>query len=191
MALHSLSFWQFFRAHRGDHFSFKGRRGNKEVATATVGGAGAGSGSESGLGRSQRVMSQPLSLQLIERKKPSILPAVNGSQFYHRASSNKMGDHKILKKKGSDPYYRPVPRYPAEALKQEMEGELIVEVHTDEAGWVKSIHLEQSTGYSILDTEALQTVKRWRLTPHSVFHIPFHFKIVGKNLKQIDHGRQE
>ncbi len=66
-----------------------------------------------------------------------------------------------------------------------------VEVHTNHEGVVISTYLEQSTGHPLLDSEALQTVKKWRLAPNSVFHIPFHFKIVGKNENSIDHSSKE
>lgn len=115
--------------------------------------------------------------------KPSLTPAVLTSSSKTTSYSS---DPKSI-----DIYYRPSPHYPMEALKQQMEGELRVEVHTDGAGFVKSIHLEQSTGHSLLDMEALQTVKKWRLTPNSVFHIPFNFKIVGKSENQIDHRSKE
>lgn len=92
----------------------------------------------------------------------------------------------------SEVYYQPPPQYPPEALQQKLEGALRIEIHTNNEGLVTLIHLEQSTGHPSLDAEALRTVKKWRLTSNSVFHIPFHFKIVGKNEKnRIDHSSKE
>lgn len=163
-------------------------------------------------------LSQPITLDFVERKKRSFAetsssskpspmkfkrkPHLNSSLIQSKrvaedeASSTAPQATSPSFSKGetthlSEGYYHPAPQYPPEALQQQMEGELQVEVHTNNEGLVTTMHLEQSTGHSLLDTEALRVVKEWRLTPNSVFHIPFHFKIVGKSENKIDQGRRE
>jgi len=82
--------------------------------------------------------------------------------------------------------YKPAPNYPLEALKNKLEGDLLLLVKTNKDGFIASVSLEQSSGHDILDSQALQTVKEWRLSSESIFHVPFSFKIKQKPENSID-----
>lgn len=74
----------------------------------------------------------------------------------------------------------PDPHYPAAALRNHYEGTVIVEFMVDESGNLTSVKVQKSSGFPILDEEALATVKnRWRFTPGrpGYFFKPFLFQM--------------
>jgi TonB family protein len=73
--------------------------------------------------------------------------------------------------------FRPSPKYPSAALKDGIEGDIMIEVKTDRFGKVKDIELIQGSGHSVLDAEALTTVRNWRLQPLKVIRVPIAFHI--------------
>lgn len=73
--------------------------------------------------------------------------------------------------------YRPAPTYPAEALENEREGEVLLEIETNAEGRVVAVVLKKSSGTQILDEEAFKTVKQWRLTPSIKVIVPILFQI--------------
>jgi protein TonB len=63
-------------------------------------------------------------------------------------------------------YYRnPPPPYPLEARRLKQEGSVLLAAGVDDQGRVTSVSLRQSSGSSLLDESALQTVKTWRFKP--------------------------
>jgi protein TonB len=81
----------------------------------------------------------------------------------------------------------PKPAYPTQARKRGMEGRVILRVVVRADGGVKSVELQQSSGYDILDRAARITVVRWRFAPatrggHVVdgeVLIPFDFRLTS------------
>ena len=74
----------------------------------------------------------------------------------------------------------PEPKYPQSALRNQYQGTVIIEFVVDESGTLTSVKVQKSSGYPILDEEALQTVKsRWRfpLGKPGYFFKPFTFQI--------------
>lgn len=81
----------------------------------------------------------------------------------------------------------PLPEYPYLARQRHWEGVvwLLVDVAAD--GSVDDLHIEQSSGYKILDRSALRAVKRWRFSPGtrgglpvaSKAKIPVRFQLEG------------
>lgn len=74
----------------------------------------------------------------------------------------------------------PDPRYPALAMRNHYQGTVIVEFVVDESGRLTSVKLQKSSGYPVLDEEALETVKnRWRFTSGQAgyFFKPFAFQL--------------
>lgn len=61
--------------------------------------------------------------------------------------------------------YNPKPRYPRQARNAGQEGTVILRVEVLFSGRVARIEIDKSTGYNILDTAAVEAVKRWRFTP--------------------------
>lgn len=59
----------------------------------------------------------------------------------------------------------PPPNYPVLARKRGYEGTVMVNVEVDTTGRVKDLNLSASSGYKMLDTAALNTVKQWRFVP--------------------------
>lgn len=81
----------------------------------------------------------------------------------------------------------PKPAYPTQARKRGMEGRVILRVFVRADGGVKSVELQQSSGYELLDRAARITVLRWRFAPatrggHAVdgeVLIPFDFRLTS------------
>jgi TonB family protein len=73
--------------------------------------------------------------------------------------------------------FRPSPEYPSLALADGLEGEIIIEVKTDRFGNVAEIELIRGSGHSVLDAEALATVKSWRLQPLKKIRVPVSFHL--------------
>jgi protein TonB len=62
--------------------------------------------------------------------------------------------------------YSPDPRYPHVAREKGWEGTVTIKVLVDEQGTPKFVEVHQSSGFSVLDEAALETVKkRWRFHP--------------------------
>jgi protein TonB len=59
----------------------------------------------------------------------------------------------------------PPPDYPAQAVRQNWQGTVLLRVHVLSSGKVESVEVKQSSGKKILDDEAIRTVKRWLFTP--------------------------
>ena len=57
------------------------------------------------------------------------------------------------------------PAYPAAALRQRIEGEVIVRVEVSEDGIPSAVSLSRSSGHASLDDAALTAVRRWRFGP--------------------------
>jgi TonB family protein len=63
----------------------------------------------------------------------------------------------------------PTPRYPDRARHDHLSGTGIFELQVRaETGEVTAVSVLSSTGHSILDSAAIQTLKRWRFRPHIV-----------------------
>ena len=74
----------------------------------------------------------------------------------------------------------PDPHYPAIAMRNRYQGTVIIEFVVDEAGHLTSVKVQKSSGFPVLDEEALETVKnRWRFTPaqQGYFFKPFAFQL--------------
>jgi TonB family protein len=74
-------------------------------------------------------------------------------------------------------FYQPEPVYPAEALEEEVEGDVLVRIVTDDLGFVEGLHIVRSSGHRILDQAALQTLKSWRLAAKMTALIPISFHL--------------
>ena len=59
----------------------------------------------------------------------------------------------------------PPPRYPQQARKRGFQGTVILKVLVGKDGRVADIRLQESSGHSILDNIALETVRGWAFTP--------------------------
>ena len=79
----------------------------------------------------------------------------------------------------------PKPEYPSLARRRNWQGTVIVAVVVSEEGFVKEVQIHQSSGYSILDNSALQTVRSWQFVPgkqdgtvsEMQVLVPIHFKM--------------
>ncbi len=59
----------------------------------------------------------------------------------------------------------PKPNYPQAAKRRGMEGVVEVLVRVDEKGMAVAVELKHSSGFSVLDREALKAVAQWRFEP--------------------------
>ncbi|MGZ0080214.1 energy transducer TonB [Methylomonas sp. YC3] len=59
----------------------------------------------------------------------------------------------------------PKPSYPAIALRQGLQGRVMLRVQVTEEGMSETVMIERSSGYEILDESAVEAVKQWRFTP--------------------------
>ena len=66
----------------------------------------------------------------------------------------------------------PKPAYPTMARKRGMEGRVVLRVHVARDGTVKSVQVEHSTGYALLDRAARTAVLRWRFAPATRANTP-------------------
>ena len=57
------------------------------------------------------------------------------------------------------------PSYPPEAIRQRIEGTVILRLHISAAGSVEEVEVSQSSGHAILDREAVAAVSGWRGSP--------------------------
>jgi protein TonB len=80
----------------------------------------------------------------------------------------------------------PKPQYPVEARRQGLEGKVLLRVTVAPDGRITSVTVVESSGHSILDRSARDTVARqWRFTPArratgavaSVYDVPIEFKL--------------
>ncbi|QPC03653.1 energy transducer TonB [Xylella fastidiosa subsp. fastidiosa] len=63
------------------------------------------------------------------------------------------------------PISTPAPRYPTEALRAGISGEVVVEIKVSTDGSVANARVVQSTPARVFDREALHTVKSWKFEP--------------------------
>lgn len=59
----------------------------------------------------------------------------------------------------------PAPAYPDQSRRQGEQGRVFVRVLVNTAGTVEQVNLRKSSGHSLLDSAALETVKNWRFVP--------------------------
>jgi len=59
----------------------------------------------------------------------------------------------------------PAPVYPPEALRQRIEGTVVVYTEVLPNGESGQVEVAQSSGHRILDAAAVATIKKWRFTP--------------------------
>jgi protein TonB len=59
----------------------------------------------------------------------------------------------------------PPPKYPSEALRQRIEGQVVLRVAVACDGKVKRVDIAESSGHQSLDDAALRAVEQWRLHP--------------------------
>jgi protein TonB len=74
----------------------------------------------------------------------------------------------------------PEPRYPPIALRNHYQGTVVIEFVVDESGKLRSVKVQKSSGYPVLDEEALGTItNRWRFPAGrpGYFFKPFQFQL--------------
>jgi periplasmic protein TonB len=59
----------------------------------------------------------------------------------------------------------PAPRYPAEALQQQLQGTVLLRVQVAADGSVVAVRVLRSSGAQSLDAAAVDAVQRWRFLP--------------------------
>jgi protein TonB len=75
---------------------------------------------------------------------------------------------------GARPRYRsnPKPDYPLEARRAGQEGVVILTVQVTARGRVANVQVSRSSGFPLLDTAALQAVRRWTFEPARILGVP-------------------
>ncbi len=71
----------------------------------------------------------------------------------------------------------PAPVYPEFARQQGWEGAVILNVWVDKDGNVSKAKIERSSGYGILDSAALDAVKKWQFLPAKIGNLSFASKV--------------
>lgn len=59
----------------------------------------------------------------------------------------------------------PLPLYPAQAILDRIEGTVMLRVRVSATGSVDRVEVLSSSGYQVLDAEAIRTVRRWQFVP--------------------------
>jgi len=83
--------------------------------------------------------------------------------------------------------HNPPPLYPNAARRRGLQGRVLLHVEVMAAGHCGHIEVQQSSGYEILDTAAIEAVKAWRFIPATHFgfavtrwmHIPIRFELTA------------
>ncbi len=70
------------------------------------------------------------------------------------------------------------PAYPSLARKRGWQGKVLLEVDVQIDGMVKSIQINKSSSYKLLDREALDAVSKWRFSPGLKFGEPVPMKVI-------------
>jgi protein TonB len=78
---------------------------------------------------------------------------------------------------GASTLYQPAPQYPQQAIEQDQQGEVLIEVETDEDGLVESARVVKSSGFVSLDEEGVATVWKWRLPANRLMIVPIRFQL--------------
>ena len=71
----------------------------------------------------------------------------------------------------------PAPAYPYQAIRENQQGVVVLEILVDKSGRPTSVEIAQSSGFPLLDQSALWTVRRWKFDPAHVGFIPTHARI--------------
>lgn len=71
----------------------------------------------------------------------------------------------------------PAPAYPYQAIRENQQGVVVLEIFVDQSGHPTSVEIAQSSGFPLLDQSALWTVRRWKFDPAHVGFIPTHARI--------------
>ncbi len=79
----------------------------------------------------------------------------------------------------------PSPTYPAAARREKLQGLVLLRVEVSEEGFALKVEIEESSGHRLLDTAALDAVRRWRFEPARVAgqaikgraQVPIRFKL--------------
>lgn len=80
--------------------------------------------------------------------------------------------------KGNPNYFQnPAPLYPELAKQMRQEGLVMLVVDVDREGIPKSVEIEKSSGYEMLDQSALKAVSHWRFQPSKVGDLPVESKV--------------
>jgi len=61
-----------------------------------------------------------------------------------------------------------LPVYPTEAERAGWEGEVVLRLSCDEAGYVRNVVVQKSSGYSTLDESARAAAATWRFPPERI-----------------------
>ncbi len=122
--------------------------------------------------------------QLFHNEKPSVTSDESFSQPMMGASAPTTTVESGFETVSEVGDYRPSPSYPEEAIEDELEGEVLLELKTNEDGRVFIAELKKSSGYSILDEEAIKTVKKWRLTPSIKVIVPIRFQLSATDVSE-------
>ena len=66
----------------------------------------------------------------------------------------------------------PKPPYPLAARKRGIEGQVLLRARVQEDGYCSLVETKQSSGYTLLDSAAVETVKKWRFAPATLSGAP-------------------
>jgi len=77
-------------------------------------------------------------------------------------------------RKEAEPYLdNPAPVYPEKARLRGWEGLVILSVVVNEAGQATQVHLQTTSGHTVLDDAAIRAIKNWRFRPAGVGSVTF------------------
>jgi len=102
--------------------------------------------------------SEPQQPQPAPAATPQPVAAAASSEESHQAPTTLPSLH-------ADYLNNPAPAYPDQSRQQGEQGRVLLRVLVTTAGTVEQINLRKSSGYSRLDSAALETVKNWRFVP--------------------------
>ena len=81
----------------------------------------------------------------------------------------------------------PHPEYPIIARKKGWQGRLLLAVHIDKNGNVLNVHVEETSGFEVLDKVSVKTIRDWKFLParygdrnvEDNLNIPVSFKLIN------------
>lgn len=110
-------------------------------------------------------------------KAGATVPSKTGSAnaSYHAANSSDEGAPQIAGATPAGSNLRP--EYPPRAVRNGIEGRVLLTVIVAASGNVRTVNVERSSGYGMLDRAAVRAVRKWRFRPASRFGVPIEDEI--------------
>lgn len=113
-----------------------------------------------------------------KKRKKMVKKAVSRTKQQQNRTIQILNEKKSGVKKLTWSWHTPSPSYPDIARQKGWEGKVLLEVQSDKNGHMSIVKVKKSSGYKILDEEAIKTVRSWRVSANlKKGIIPIHYRL--------------